>query len=99
MNKTAYFNFYSEEILNIVNKIELRLGSDFSKETCIAIAIYKRQLMEDINDLDEVLFGLSRYIDTSEDEDIDEEIDELLIQEYERGKAKLDEYKEEFRKI
>jgi hypothetical protein len=53
--------------------------------------------MEDINDLDEALFCLSRYIDTSED--IDEETEELLIQEYERGKARLDDYKEELRKI
>ena len=97
MNKTASFNFYSEEILKIVNNIELRLGRDVSKETCIAIAMYKRQLMEDINDLDEALFCLSRYIDTSED--IDEEVDELLIQEYKRGKAKLNEYKEELRQI
>jgi hypothetical protein len=95
MDKVASFNFYSEEILNIVNNIELKLGRDITKEKYPTI--YKRQLMEDINHLDEALFCLSRYIDTSED--IDEETEELLIQEYERGKARLDDYKEELRKI
>lgn len=118
MDNYTALGYYSSEISNSIHNIGIKIDFEYEQHY---IYLYddesqrykynqfKRELLEETNCLDELLYGLYRKIDEAETDMyhrykyseyyVEDPSIELLRQEYMKGKDKLNEYKEIIRKM